>query len=649
VLAGSQINAKDSVRASRASRYVWLAFTTMALGLAIPGIPRYFELLRSPCDGADCFGPQLTASEARAWIAAGENQLSYAVWQLVVTLTVDVLLLGVAAYLILRQGHRPAFVLAAFVATALATSTLSQAIARFEPALRWPAQGIFGLQTAGLAVLFVLLVRRVISIRREATSEQQEQLVWVLAGLALASPVVLMGGPLRLGDVGLLRAATVLDPFIPLVAGLILAIGSITCLLVALVNYEPLDSAVLINRTLVYGGLTAFVVAGYALVVGYFSRVFASDNVLFSILATGIVALAFQPARHRVQQIVNHMMYGERDEPYRVLARLGEQLESAVEPASVLQLTVDTIAHALRLSHIAIVLEKHGVEQSLAAYGIEPADRTRFPLVHAGERIGSLDVGSRAEGEPLTPADVQLLKVLASQVSVAVHAASLTTDLEHALLRIVAERGEARRRLGSDLHDGVGHRLVGLARQVEQTMTLPDLLSVQGRLADIGSQLVAATAHVRQLSHQLFPPELDVLGLAGALSERALAYPDLNVVVDVPEALPRLPAATEMAAYYIALEALTNVAKHSGADSCRIRLALSRSSAPAAARVLHVDILDNGGGLSPGDVAGMGLLSMRARAAEVGGSCRIEPGDDAGTAVRVRLPCPPDVMQAPSQ
>jgi signal transduction histidine kinase len=352
-----------------------------------------------------------------------------------------------------------------------------------------------------------------------------------------------------------------------------------------------------------------------------------------SFITIGLVAITFQPLRERLQRAVNRLLYGERDEPYRVLTHLGRRLEAAIEPATALPVTVETIAHALKLPYVAIVLYQSDERQTIAAYGSATGEVARYPLTHAGEAIGELTAASRAPNEPLSPADQQLLRDLARLISVTAHAVLLSADLERARLRIVTAREEARRRLGSDLHDGVGHQLAGLARQVETAVSLLDQNPTTARqmLTAVTEQLNTAISQVRHLAHQLHPPELELLGLAGALRERALTHPTLAIRLDGPEALPPLPPAVETAAYYIALEAVTNVEKHAGGRTCRLRLAL-------VGDVLEMEIADDGPGLTAERANGLGLLSMQARAAEVGGSCRLETNAATGTQVIVRLP-----------
>jgi signal transduction histidine kinase len=142
---------------------------------------------------------------------------------------------------------------------------------------------------------------------------------------------------------------------------------------------------------------------------------------------------------------------------------------------------------------------------------------------------------------------------------------------------------------------------------------------------------------VRTLAHQLFPPELALLGLVGALRERAQTHPTLRIRVEAPELQP-LPAEIETALYYIALEALTNIEKHARAQTCTIRLRPGGDGRRGGA-LLQLEISDDGVGLPASPSGGLGLLSMQARATEVGGTCSIAPRAGRGTTVTARVPC----------
>jgi signal transduction histidine kinase len=142
-------------------------------------------------------------------------------------------------------------------------------------------------------------------------------------------------------------------------------------------------------------------------------------------------------------------------------------------------------------------------------------------------------------------------------------------------------------------------------------------------VVELREELRSAISDIRRLVYDLRPPALDDLGLAEALRRLAERYgsedEQLSVLVEVPEDLPNLPAAVEVAVYRIVQEALTNVARHAQAHSCVVRTAWA----------------------SPKSVArGWGLSSMRERASELGGSCVVETAPKDGTRVLVHLPIP---------
>ena len=165
-------------------------------------------------------------------------------------------------------------------------------------------------------------------------------------------------------------------------------------LTLAVLRYRLWDLGLVVNRALVYGGLTAIVVAIYVLVVGALGTLFqAQGNLFVALLATGLVAVLFQPLRERLQRGVNRLIYGERDDPVTVLTRLGRQLELAIPQESVLPVLAETVANTLKLPYVAIALRTDGEVAVAAEYGRATGNYTELPLVYQGERIGKLLVG----------------------------------------------------------------------------------------------------------------------------------------------------------------------------------------------------------------------------------------------------------------
>lgn len=410
-------------------------------------------------------------------------------------------------------------------------------------------------------------------------------------------------------------------------------------LALSVLRYRLFDIEIVINRTLVYTALTGTIVGLYVLVVGAVGRALqAQGNVALAILATGLIAVFFHPLRQRLQQAVNRLMYGERDDPVTVLSRLGERLENTAVPEATLPVLVETMAQALKLPYVALVLdgdEEAGVRDEVVAVQGRPAAGTEaFALVYRGERLGQLRVAPRAPGESFTAAELRLLQNIARQAGAAVYAYRLTSQLQQSRERLVTTREEERRRLRRDLHDGLGPRLATLTLKADAARNYlwKEPQAADALLVDLKGEIQEALQDVRRLAYGLRPPALDQLGLAPALFEFASQYSanGLRITVQAPEDLTSLSAAVEVAAYRIALEAMTNVVRHAQAKHCTVRL--------SAGDALRLEIVDDGIGLPVDAASGLGLTSMRERAAELGGMFRLESVAEGGTRVTVSLP-----------
>src|SRR5262249_11807058 len=138
----------------------------------------------------------------------------------------------------------------------------------------------------------------------------------------------------------------------------------------AILRYRLFDVDLLINRTLVYGALTAGIVALYVLLVGALGAVFQGrGNILISLLATGAVAVLVHPLRERLQGAVNRLFYGQRDEPYAVISQLSQRLEATLAPDAVLPAIVETVAQSLKLPYVAISVGEDGQGTIVSSYG----------------------------------------------------------------------------------------------------------------------------------------------------------------------------------------------------------------------------------------------------------------------------------------
>jgi signal transduction histidine kinase len=484
---------------------------------------------------------------------------------------------------------------------------------------------------------------------RTAGPAARRQLRWALVGGGFASfvglllffaPQLVTGRPiLPWSAVGLIA--------LPLPLGMALAV----------VRHGLLDIEVVLNRSLVYGSLTLLIVGIYASVLATLGHVLAAQaGFQATLLATGIAAIVAQPARDFLQRTVNRLMYGHRDEPFVALARLGERLESSLQPDAVLPAIAAAVGSAVRAPYAAIELLRDGALGPAAATGVPTGQLLVLPLHHGADAIGRLLVAPRGPGETFGPADRRLLDDLARQASVAARAIGLAEDLRRARRRLVTAREEERRRLRRELRAGPERALAGLdERLVAARLALPREPERAQSLIEEGQRVTReAISDIRWVVRALRPPALDELGLVGAIrlgTAREGKVGEASVTVEAPEPLPELPAAVEVAAYRLALEAVADALSRIGTRHCRVRVEGENWLAVVISRDVRVDgqgAVERGGerggerqgggrgrlrgpadGGAPGGVAedwpGSALLaSLRNRAAELGGTVEVE-------------------------
>lgn len=497
-------------------------------------------------------------------------------------------------------------------------------------------------------------------VRYLGSSGQERQLsktliLALMLSLALALALGLAAWLVESGPLGLAwQAQDALEQLAFVVFPLLFALFPLSLTAIVL-RYRLWEIDLVINRSLVYGLLTTLILALYGLIVGGLGMLLgAQGGVLLAVAATVVVAILFQPLRARLQRSVNRLMYGQRDDPIAVLTQLGRQLEATTTPAALLPAIVATVGEALRLPYVAIavadgdgltLLAEHPAASRSwpASAAQQPAPQphaplatpvTIFPLTSHGAVVGQLIVASRAAGEAFSLADRRLLTSFAQRAGAAVETVQLAADLQRSRERLVLAREEERRRLRRNLHDGLGPQLAALTLKLDAASNLlaSNPAQVAPTLQEVKAQAQAAIADVRRLVYDLRPPALDQLGLIGALQEQAshINSAVLNVQVVAPPGLPALPAAVEVAAYRIVTEALTNVVRHSRAQRCTVWLCLDDA--------LYVAVDDDGVGLLDELRGGVGLASMRERAEELGGACRVERRPEGGTRVIARLP-----------
>lgn len=300
----------------------------------------------------------------------------------------------------------------------------------------------------------------------------------------------------------------------------------------------------------------------------------------------------------------------------------------AAVPTEAVPALVETIARTLKLPYVAV---ETASEQW--AVGQAQFKQFRFPLMVRSELVGELVVSARSAGERFSGTELKLLEDIARQAGTAIYAARLTADLQHARERLIIAREEERRRLRRDLHDGLGPQLATLTIKVSTAQNLleSDPIATARLLAEVKVESQNAIREIRQVVEGLGPAALDQLGLLSAIQEFVAQNGNgrTQLVVNAPAGVPPLPAAVEVAAYRIALEAMNNSLRHAQAHHCAVNLTVSGR--------LELEIRDDGVGLPAGYRSGVGLLSMRERAEELNGSFAIV-SDAGGTVVTAILP-----------
>lgn len=674
----------------------WLLFMLCAVSLALAGIASFHQNLETVCNGPGCLIGQLTPGEQQVAFAAGYTMERYAGFATIIHLSTYSLLILLAFFLILRKPTHLGAVSGAFFMVALGTSNLMMAASQnnsalvlparlvqiiqlstllpffgqlpdgsFRPGwLRWLALALFPInallvfgmlgQTGGSLVVILtaglVLGSLIYRYRSLSGSPKQESVAWAITGLFLLAGADWMGKPIKV----LPLPAVTIDAFLAssfeffLIFGMLLVVAALTCLVVALLAEELFRVDVALNRAIVYSFLTMFVVVGYVLVVGYLSLIFQSSGSLwFSLVATGVMAMLFQPIRERVQRFVNRIIYGEQDDPYTILAKLGQRLETAIASEAVIPTILQTVKEALKVSYAAITLTQPGEDgaSSTAEQGSTARIVLNLPLVYHNETMGYLQLGPPGEGEVFSAPDQRLLSDLVRQAGAAIHATRQTVDLKSARERLVIAQEEERRRIQRDLHDGLGASLAALNLQAGevQRLMVTDPEAAGRRIADLRTGLRTAVGDTRRLVYGLRPPVLDELGLLEALRFQIAQYQGdlvnsgnpgnlpIQVRFDAPEVLPELPAAVEVAIYRIVEEGLANIIHHAQAKNGMITLSLIEPG-------ISIDILDDGVGLPEIISYGIGLKSLRERASELSGTWSIQSMPGRGTHLSAWMP-----------
>jgi len=450
---------------------------------------------------------------------------------------------------------------------------------------------------------------------RRADGVERRQLAW--AGYGVTAAI----------------AATFLAPWWGVALAVLLVPAGLA---VAALRYRLYDIDVLVDRTLVGAVLFGLTALAYAAVVAWGGALLGERSGLAPFVAAFTVALLFAPARLRVQRLVDRALHGDRGDPYALLTRLDAALGRAATPRQALREGAGVVASGLRLPGAAVEVPLLDGAVVRELHGALPADADRVPLVLHGSVVGELLVGPRSGSRALDPTDRRLLGDLAGRLAAAAYAERLSGDLAESRERLVTAREEERRRLRRDLHDGLGPQLSAVVMTLDTARSA--LARGDGDRAGVlvgaaGEHAADAVVDVRRLVQGLRPPALDDLGLVGALRAglAGLAAGRPQLVVEAAGDLTGLPAALEVAVFRIAHEAVHNAVRHARAQHVQVCIRVGDGH-------VEVQVTDDGDGLPAGYVPGVGLASMRERAAELGGHCHVEATQPTGTRVRAVLP-----------
>jgi signal transduction histidine kinase len=467
-----------------------------------------------------------------------------------------------------------------------------------------------GLWLVPCSLTGVLLVARA----RGAAGQERAQIACLGLGL-----IALMVG------IGLLIAGA------PAAVEAFAAVSVPVAVAAAVLNYALYDLDLVVNRLMVWLALTAVVTAGFVALVTLLSFAVPGDPVQGpELLALLILALTVEPLRRRLQTGVDRMLFGRRAAPAEAFAVVSRDLGRAATAGSS-EVLCHAIAATLKLPWVAI----RGEGGVTASWGRRIDDVRSFPLTLGERRVGELLVCPRRVNQRLTRDELAIIDGMAAQVAVAVEAMSLAETLRDARQRIVASREQERVRLRNDLHDGLGPALVGLRLQAAAGARHSVEPAVSAAFDQISQDATQCVEEVSRVLEGLRPAALDQ-GLQAAIEgeARRLARGDLAIDVVVPQPLPAISEAAEVAAFRIACEAMSNAVRHAHAKSVRVQL----TAGATGTSELLLRVADDGRGLGPAREGGVGLQSIRHRADEVGGFVSITPGPGSGTVVTAELP-----------
>ena len=389
---------------------------------------------------------------------------------------------------------------------------------------------------------------------------------------------------------------------------------------------------VVINRTIVYGSVTALLAGAFAATALLAGAALGRGSAWATAAATFVATIAFRPVRARVQDAVDRRFSRARYDARTRMAEFLEQLRAGREAPENVERVLQELLPDPSLELRFFLPESHlYVDASGMPVAESPADSRQCLVV---ERNGQ-PLGQVLHGD-LDVETARLLPQLVEAGGLAIEIARLRVELRRQLAEVRASRArlvhaanEERRRIERNLHDGAQQRFVsiGLALRHAQHALGDAEPEVSAALDGAVAEITVAIDELRELARGLRPAQLDA-GLGAALRELANRAPlPVQVRSSGPPAAPDI----EVAAYFTACEGLTNAVKH--AHATRVVLSAARQNGR-----LLVSVADNGvGGASARP--GSGLTGLIDRVAAQGGILRIRSAVGAGTTLEAEFPC----------
>ena len=454
---------------------------------------------------------------------------------------------------------------------------------------------------------------------RRSSGRERQQLLWFASGAGLCVAGLVVSPSWSVAPLTELVAL----PLIPAAIG------------VALLRHRLYDIEFVLNRVAFYAALAAVIGGLYVGVVAAATHWFDAGSLVGAVVASGVIAVAFDRIRRQLEGVADRFLFGSRHDPAVAMSELTRRLATTANPEALDAIAAAVVA-SVRLRGARVEITTSHDRRLVGTAGQIDSPTVTLPLLVDGRELGSLSVEAGA-GAPLDPAAGRLLEDLAAQAAIAARAISLAIELQQSRARLLEAVEQERRRLRRDLHDGVGTSLVGVVMQLEALSNLVDHNAPAAALVKtVESETRQLISDTRRLVHGLAPPVVEEVGLLEAIRQHADRLNRTGVrrgtfsVEGAIHPTPRLPAAVEVAAYVIATEAMTNVARHAHATRCIVTLTHDTH--------LTVEVTDDGIGMNGSHGPGVGLRSMRERTEDLGGALAIEPAAGHGTRIVATLP-----------